>query len=828
MTRRRRCLAHDEKRGSENGREPPGVHVPTEEDVISLVDSSEGERENVAGVDFFRRSRNVEDPKRSRTAREPAKGSTSSLPPSREQSPSSSTATSSKSSLAELLMSSRPAFLAAKDAMDISANVVGRRSKSKLGDDGVTHRNASKGKCHQVNALTGSEARSGGVVESHALVLWEEKHRPKTVSDLIVHKKKIDDMRTWMDGQKQTAAKTIVHGPSTASSSRLLLVSGPTGCGKSITVELLAAELGFEIISWQNSAKESWQQLEHQRQVLDDHSFLHHQSALAAFESFVLKARLSMLPLVVSGTKEQPKGEGRSHGSITRRSNKIVVHKEDAAADNRLAPETYGRPKLLVIEELPFIIGDEQLRRLSAALEDLAIFSRFPVVIIIASTTGANKQMLNILGNSDSGLSFAKSKDLAMMLESKASKIIQFNPVTELKISKILTHILEAEDCSAPPNLSVEKIARDADGDLRHAISTLQFVCLGMQKTKNAIIKKGSAGKKRRKKESECQVGSDLYGTAATVPSTLDRMISRDHSLNMFHALGKLLYNKRCRGHSNESIEESTSPPPKRRVSRDAREIGMARYEEKMNVCLPGQLLDCLKRDTMDGFDPEVVLQQSELSAASVAAFLHENVPSFVEDDAALDLAGCFACISASDRILTMARKSISRHGVEAMADDDPIAGGPSLADAAAASVAARGVCFWNAHPAARRFQPFKSPAMYSAEKGRLENQGSLQRMVLRRRILYGRCLGIESSRMLSTEILPSLRLLYAQTHSKDPSTGHKYLQQQPASWLRFWEGALYATAGWQSDGADEATKAMEEDGQLDAMIEEIEDPGSD
>ncbi len=51
-----------------------------------------------------------------------------------------------------------------------------------------------------------------------------------------------------------------------------------------------------------------------------------------------------------------------------------------------------------------------------------------------------------------------------------------------------------------------------------------------------------------------------------------------------------------------------------------------------------------------------------------------------------------------------------------------------TLLDAAAASTAARGVCFHNSHPAPRRFLPLKAPALHAAARVRQANAEELSR----------------------------------------------------------------------------------------------------
>lgn len=162
------------------------------------------------------------------------------------------------------------------------------------------------------------------------------------------------------------------------------------------------------------------------------------------------------------------------------------------------------------------------------------------------------------------------------------------------------------------------------------------------------------------------------------------------------------------------------------------------------------------------------------MSPGSVTAFLHENILNFIEEGAVEDAAACLEALSAADcmaagrrwgsescchqlvccRIarscawlpfaaaagccaafprllggapacrLMVAPAAIlvlplscllflSRAGSEGeLFDDDSPSS--TLLDAAAASTAARGVCFANAHPAPRRWLPLKAPAVFT------------------------------------------------------------------------------------------------------------------
>ena len=64
---------------------------------------------------------------------------------------------------------------------------------------------------------------------------WIEKYRPRSSSELAIHAKKISELKTAVMGMVQM------------SGNRLLILSGPAGCGKTISLFTIAKELGYDI-----------------------------------------------------------------------------------------------------------------------------------------------------------------------------------------------------------------------------------------------------------------------------------------------------------------------------------------------------------------------------------------------------------------------------------------------------------------------------------------------------------------------------------------------------------------------------------------------------
>ncbi|KAG0708054.1 Cell cycle checkpoint protein RAD17 [Chionoecetes opilio] len=71
--------------------------------------------------------------------------------------------------------------------------------------------------------------------------LWVDLYAPSTREDLAVHKKKVQEVESW-----------LVESSSGVKGRKLLLLTGPSGCGKSATVKVLAREAGLNLVEWTN------------------------------------------------------------------------------------------------------------------------------------------------------------------------------------------------------------------------------------------------------------------------------------------------------------------------------------------------------------------------------------------------------------------------------------------------------------------------------------------------------------------------------------------------------------------------------------------------
>jgi cell cycle checkpoint protein len=134
--------------------------------------------------------------------------------------------------------------------------------------------------------------------------------------------------------------------------------------------------------------------------------------------------------------------------------------------------------------------------------------------------------------------------------------IFRFNPIAPTLLQKALQALLSHQFFNnsqhkkqrQPPKDLLDIILDSSNRDIRSAIVALQFVCIvELPRTSGSGSGKDSKkGKGKRSKTGDGGVGEDgkerKGGTARVVFGAVTR---RELSLQLFHLMGKVLYNKR-------------------------------------------------------------------------------------------------------------------------------------------------------------------------------------------------------------------------------------------------------------------------------------------
>ncbi|XP_078151983.1 RADIATION SENSITIVE 17 isoform X2 [Carex rostrata] len=350
----------------------------------------------------------------------------------------------------------------------------------------------------------------------HTKELWVEKYKPRSLLDLAVHKKKVEEVKKWLEERLKMSKEGL--------SDYTLLLTGQAGTGKSAVIHAVASDIGAELCEWRTPTPTLWSEHSH-----NSNSGLRYMSKLEEFENFLETIRKYSLltPMVTAESK---------------------------------------KPVIVLIDDIPITNGKMGLARLSRCLMALTYSTKVPIVILI---TQCHKTEIG-------GGSSWYWEELEALIERAGAHKISFNPITVNSMKKVLLKISKEEKCEVSIEL-IEEIAKASRGDIRNAITSLQYYCLKPQRAQQLM-------------------------------SSSSLSVGRDETLSLFHALGKFLHNKR-----DTAADPDYQDPP------------------------PFTLKERYKRKPMKMEMPELILSQAYSQARSVTDFLHENVLDFIEFDSVFD-----------------------------------------------------------------------------------------------------------------------------------------------------------------------------------------------
>ena len=403
---------------------------------------------------------------------------------------------------------------------------------------------------------------------------WSERHSPLSIDDLAVHKGKIKVVKDWLEGAF-----------SGKSSQRLLVLKGPSGSGKSAVLNALARQMNINVVEWKNSigseiASEAYTPLS------------------AQFEDFLDRGRrFSELDLV---------GGNRS-SSIKDKNGE-------------------SRPSLLTIQDFPDTVPTafSLLHSFRSSIMGY-LASHFPIKEAVPSAISNTPEHVNPLvliitetslsaSNTDSGSLTARKVLGEEILDHRLVSVIEFNPVATSFITRALNRILQRETQRTGrrqrPHADLLKRLGEK-GDIRSAINALEFA---ISEADGAI----SHTSKDHQPNQQQDTGSIGEG--------LQDISQRESRLGLFHAVGKVVYNKR---------DEVASVASDQNVLESSQHRAQADKKGESQVSI-----DRVMEDT--GTDP-----------ATFIAALHENlVRSCNSLSPSESLEGCLSAVSDSD-ILT-------------------------------------------------------------------------------------------------------------------------------------------------------------------------------
>ncbi|KAM4808892.1 cell cycle checkpoint protein RAD17 [Rhinophrynus dorsalis] len=321
---------------------------------------------------------------------------------------------------------------------------------------------------------------------------WIDKYRPEVQADLAVHKKKIEEVETWL--------KCNIGPRSQKQGGSLLLLTGPPGCGKTATIQVLAKEMGIQVQEWINPVMQEFKHDERPEVFDPEMGFqpFTSQSQSALFQDFLLRAN---------------------------RYNKLQMLGETSGTDK----------KIIIVDDMP-----NQFYRDPSCLHDIlrkfVRTGRCPLVFIISDS---------LSGDSHQRRLFPKE-----IQEELSISAVSFNPVAPTNMMKVLTRIASTEASGSvnkfiiPDKAALELLCTGSSGDIRSAINSLQFSAhrdaslpndFWSKKKGKTKLEKTTSKAKHKKKSEKCGENAD----------EVQAIGGKDASLFLFRALGKILYCKR-------------------------------------------------------------------------------------------------------------------------------------------------------------------------------------------------------------------------------------------------------------------------------------------
>ncbi|KAL8851418.1 MAG: hypothetical protein Q9221_003689 [Calogaya cf. arnoldii] len=403
---------------------------------------------------------------------------------------------------------------------------------------------------------------------------WADRYGPMSLEELAVHKKKVADVRDWLYNVFQGRSKK-----------KVLILKGASGVGKTATVSALSGAMDFDLIEWANP-------------TVSDYTSDNYISTTALFDEFLRR--------------------GGKFSSLDTTS-------EDTGAP-LIPPSTKkleeSRKKVILVEEFPnmFMTSTNALQSFrSSVLQNLATNTPkdavMPLIMIIteSQTTGTTSITDTLTAHRLLGPS---------ILNHPFTDTIEFNPIAPTFITKALNLIIQKEARHSGrrrmPGPSVLKRLSES-GDVRSAIGSLEFLCVKGQDNDNWSGRVAAKGKKGAKAANAL---TDME------EESLELVTRREVSLGLFHAVGKVVYNKR-EGLSNFKTTQDPPTQPPMHLPQHAR------------LKAPDVAVDQLMDET--GMD-----------TATFVASLHENYVLSCSGEGFLDtLNACVEALSDSDVLLS-------------------------------------------------------------------------------------------------------------------------------------------------------------------------------
>ncbi|WVR05388.1 hypothetical protein IAU60_002402 [Kwoniella sp. DSM 27419] len=521
------------------------------------------------------------------------------------------------------------------------------------------------------------DERSGGVMATDTAQMWTELYAPQTQAELAPGKARILRVRNWLHeslyGYPFDASPPPpgVNRDKIRKYKRVLLLSGPAGSGKTTSVRLIARDMGVEILEWGEGVEE-WSL----------GGGIDRESSISKFTTFL--SRQSFPALSLSAGTDQSK---------------------QAAT---------GKPRLILLTALPNLshAGTREAFHASLLRFCKAFTSSSCPIVIVHSDAGAGGRAEESWMERERGGREGALEVLGREVrDGPWCQEIDFLPLAPTFLNKALLRVVQTaipKAADRPSHASIQLIALSSHGDLRAAINSLQMVCsrrsLGRSRKRKTADsdsvdgdgdeKVDSRGGKRagaRGKGSRGGKGAKL-DVSKDVRAVLDAVTRKEQSLGLFHALGKVFYNKRLHDPNMEDADEEQLEMIRRLPADDP---------------LPDHLRDFTRQKSltqMEAFIPSI-----PVDASSFTLWLHQSFPSFCENVEQV--------ATGLDDLCT----------ADVMRTDDDLWQSSTQAIAYSLHLSVRGIQMALPSPVPRRSQKVLKPQFFEAYRRERDNVSSLE-----------------------------------------------------------------------------------------------------
>lgn len=352
--------------------------------------------------------------------------------------------------------------------------------------------------------------------------------------ELVIQKKKINEIFSWFEDHfvKSTRIDYLSRCP-------IVIIQGPTGCGKTSTLKWISNELKITIKEYSETTDTTAINHELSRILRDDDrtnlsQSIDRRNALK-FEHFIINS-IRYNTLYPSTDQLQTDDaasefdsddlgfvEMVSTSSYPNLSSNIQPPPVSGVIIHIETPLTFARSQRILIQSL---------HKLVKVIKDISKKLSRRVAIVFESLEG-------------------ECETLAVPTKVKQSLGIQtfkFNPITRANMKKLVDNLVKNYKHIIFEKETIDQLVNDCDGDIRACINSLQLICnkstthlIDHQTNNNSVNTESdslflSPYQKKRKTNHE---------KVRQVKLNASLMRDNTRSLGFFHALGKIFYQKR-------------------------------------------------------------------------------------------------------------------------------------------------------------------------------------------------------------------------------------------------------------------------------------------